>query len=152
MCRIDNGFGSRRHLLNAICFFFRPPSKVHSPYAVPLHSHRRQLSDARFCKGTPLSQRFHWYFVVGAIIVTARLEVNRQFKRKKDGDRAAISAFGFCGALSGFPFEKVGARERIVQSLYRYTTQIQPNGSGRVPHWMPVNSSSSLCDSAPMRF
>ena len=120
---------------------FRPPSKVHSPYAVPLHSHRRQLSDARFCKGTPLSQRFHWYFVVGAIIVTARLEVNRQFKRKKDGDRAAISAFGFCGALSGFPFEKVGARERIVQSLYRYTTQVQPNGSGRVPHWMPVNSS-----------
>ena len=54
---------------------------------------------------------------------------------------AAISAFGFCGALSGFPFEKVGARERIVQSLYRYTTQVQPNGSGRVPHWMPVNSS-----------
>ena len=120
---------------------FRPPSKVHSPYAVPLHSHRRLLSDARFCMGTPLSQRFHWYFVVAAIIVTARLEVNRLFKRKKNGDRAAISAFGFCGALSGFPFEKVGARERIVQSLYRYTTQVQPNGSGRVPHWMPVNSS-----------
>ena len=59
---------------------FRPPSKVHSPYAVPLHSHRRQLSDARFCKGTPLSQRFHWYFVVGVIIAASRREVNRQFE------------------------------------------------------------------------
>ena len=80
---------------------FRPPSKVHSPHAVPLHSHRRQLSDARFCKGTPLSQRFRWYFVVGAIIAAARLEVNRQFKRKKCGGGAAISACGACGAGYG---------------------------------------------------
>lgn len=27
MCRIDNGFGSRRHLLNAICFFSGRPQK-----------------------------------------------------------------------------------------------------------------------------
>ena len=81
---------------------FRPPSKVHSPYAVPLHSHRRQLSDARFCKGTLLSQRFHWSFVVGAIIVTARREVNRQFKRKKCGGKPLISACGFCGAGYGW--------------------------------------------------
>ena len=69
---------------------FRPPSKVHSPYADPLHSHRRQLSDARFCKGTPLSQRFRWYFVVGAIIAAPQREVNRQFKRKKRGGRPII--------------------------------------------------------------
>ena len=69
---------------------FRPPSKVHSPYADPLHSHRRQLSDARFCKGTPLSQRFRWYFVVGAIIAALQREVNRQFKRKKRGGRPII--------------------------------------------------------------
>ena len=85
---------------------FRPPSKVHSPYAVPLHSHRRQLSDARFCKGTPLSQRFRWYFVVGAIIAAARLEVNRQFKRKKCGGGAALSACGACGAGYGADDEK----------------------------------------------
>ena len=89
---------------------FRPPSKVHSPHAVPLHSHRRQLSDARFCKGTPLSQRFRWYFVVGAIIVTARREVNRQFKRKKCGGGAAISAFGFRGVPSGSPLKKGGSQ------------------------------------------
>ena len=73
---------------------FRPPSKVHSPYAVPLHSHRRQLSDARFCKGTPLSQRFRWYFVVGAIIAAPHREVNRQFKRKKQGGRPIIFCIG----------------------------------------------------------
>ena len=30
---------------------FRPPSKVHSPYAVPLHSHHRQLSEGPVLQG-----------------------------------------------------------------------------------------------------
>ena len=111
---------------------FRPPSKVHSPYAVPLHSHRRQLSDARFCKGTPLSQRFHWYFVVGAIIVTARLEVNRQFKRKKRGVRPII----FCMAPLP-PGLQIFLRSRPQIQCFRIR-HIAPNTRKALPQKLSV--------------
>ena len=35
---------------------------------------------ARFCKGTLLSQRFRWYFLVGVIIAALHEPVNCQFK------------------------------------------------------------------------
>ena len=30
---------------------------------------------------------------------------------------------------------------RAARRSYSYTTQVQPKGSGLVPHWMPVSSS-----------
>ena len=131
---------------------FRPPSKVHSPYAVPLHSHRRQLSDARFCKGTPLSQRFRWYFVVGAIIAAPQREVNRQFKRKKRGGRPII----FCmdplpparkpdwpgisaGRLLSTPEPRIFSRKPVADS-----TLPHPSYRAKHPQGLPSKTFSFL--------
>ena len=110
---------------------FRPPSKVHSPYAVPLHSHRRQLSDARFCKGTPLSQRFRWYFVVGAIIAAPHREVNRQFKRKKQGGRPIIFCIALCRPPGTAACRNFGVSFMGGARPFGFFSKLHPVGIGR---------------------
>ena len=57
-CPMDNGTGSRRHLLGCP---FKPPSEVHSHDHAPLCFHHPELSKGLCLPGTTLPHRF-WFF------------------------------------------------------------------------------------------
>ena len=40
-----------------------------------------------------------------------------------------------------YPFWPLGPKGSLGNGSYSYTTQVQPKGSGLVPHWIPVSSS-----------
>lgn len=80
---VDNGWapvGSYLHPYESIRMCSDRPQK-----SIPLtpfrctHTIGSSLK-ARFCKGTLLSQRFRWYFLVGVIIAALHEPVNCQFK------------------------------------------------------------------------
>lgn len=58
----------------------------------------------------------------------------------------------FCPGTLGTPraFRPWGYSYTHGSSLI-YTRYVQPKGSSRLPHWIPVSSSYSFWDSSPMR-